>query len=477
MKKIQLWSITDYKSNLTSEESTSMDLWRNLHQEIVKDPYNVFTHIYLNIKDLSRSQEGLLTSVPISIKDNMCTKDAPTSCASKMLKDWIPSYNASIIDFLKSEGAVILGKTNLDEFAMGNTTETSFFGPTHNPWDQEKRFSPGGSSGGAAACVALGYTPVSLASDTGGSIRCPASWTGVLGLKPTYGRVSRYGLVSYAHTLDQIGILGRYAEDIDLLLEIISKKDITDMTYENKPYTKSQLNIENPITIGIIREFFDLVPNALERVYSNALSILENVPNVHLEDIYIPDWEVLLPTYYTIASGEAYSNLARYSGEQYGYKAEDLIKTRLTGFGDEVLRRIKIGQYSLKKGYDEQLYKKAQAIREHFKTIFRNYFRNTRIIALPTMQELALAWEESLTPLESYKSDLLTVPANLLGIPALSLPIGFGTKLGVKLPVGLQLFSSWWDEHYLLKLAYEFQQKSDFHLQLPSYLSCKEEGI
>lgn len=467
MKKIQLWSINDYVSTLTSENSTLLDYWQEIFNEVQLDPFNVFIHTYSILEKPSKRKSGLIASVPISIKDNLCTKDAPTTCASKMLKDWIPSYNASIVDFLRNEGAILIGKTNLDEFAMGNTTETSFFGPTHNPWDHQKRFSPGGSSGGAAACVALGYTPISIASDTGGSIRSPASWVGVLGLKPTYGRVSRYGLVSYAHTLDQIGVLGRYAEDVGLILEIISRKDTKDMTYENKPFFQKDLKIEKKITIGVIQQFFDLLPDSLREVYSNALLTIEKLPNIELEEIVIPDWEVLLPTYYTIASGEAYSNLARYTGEQYGYKAEDLINTRLSGFGDEVLRRIKIGQYSLKKGYDEQLYKKAQIIREHFKSVFKNQFDKTPVILSPTMQQLALAWEETQTPLESYKSDLLTVPANLLGIPALSLPVGFGEKLEVKLPVGLQLYSSWWNEHYLLQIAYEFQQKTDFHLQTP----------
>ncbi|MHA2102643.1 MAG: amidase family protein [Candidatus Hodarchaeales archaeon] len=473
MKEIQLWSINDYKKNLSSEKPSLMDVWEPIFHDLKKDPYNVFiqTHSKLN----TSQKKGLLSSIPISIKDNICTKDLPTSCASKMLKDWIPSYDASVVDFLKSEGAIIVGKTNLDEFAMGNTTETSYFGPSYNPWDEQKRFSPGGSSGGAAVCVALGYTPVALASDTGGSIRCPASWTGVLGLKPTYGRVSRYGLVSYAHTLDQIGILGRYAEDISLILEVISRNDSKDMTYENKPYSHSSIENEQPLTIGIIQEFFNNLPVSQQKIYTNALSLIEKIPNIQLDEVSIPDWDVLLPTYYTIASGEAYSNLARYTGEQYGYKAEDLIKTRLTGFGDEVLRRIKIGQYSLKKGFEEQLYNKAQAIREHFKTIFNNYFKKYSVIALPTMEILPLAWEETPTSLESYKSDILTVPANLLGIPALSIPIGFSKKKGIKFPIGLQLYSSWWNEHLLLQIAREFQQKTDFHLQLPPHQLLKPE--
>jgi aspartyl-tRNA(Asn)/glutamyl-tRNA(Gln) amidotransferase subunit A len=473
MKGIQLWSIGDYNKHLISEESTLMDYWNIIFQDIEKDPFNVFIQTHSKID--SSQKKGLLSSIPISIKDNICTKDLPTSCASKMLKDWIPSYNASVVDFLRNEGAMIVGKTNLDEFAMGNTTETSYFGPSYNPWDKLRGFSPGGSSGGAAACVALGYTPVAIASDTGGSIRCPASWTGVLGLKPTYGRVSRYGLVSYAHTLDQIGIIGRYADDIDLILEIISQKDSNDMTYENKPYQSISMDIEKTLTIGIIQEFFNNLSLSQKNQYTNALSIIEKIPNIQIEEISIPDWDVLLPTYYTIASGEAYSNLARYTGDQYGYKAEDLIKTRLTGFGDEVLRRIKIGQYSLKQGFEEQLYKKAQVIREHFKTIFREYFEKYPVIALPTMQDLPLAWEETQTPLESYKSDLLTVPANLLGIPALSIPIGFGKKKGIEFPLGLQLYSSWWNEHLLLQIAKEFQQKTNFHLKLPPHQLNKSE--
>ncbi|OLS26415.1 MAG: Glutamyl-tRNA(Gln) amidotransferase subunit A [Candidatus Heimdallarchaeota archaeon LC_3] len=475
MKQVELWSILDYKNFIYHNESDLFEIFGHKFQEINRDKFNIFISRKFDFVHSSKEKRGSLFNIPISIKDNLCTKGILTTCASKMLKDWIPSYDASVVTFLKEEQALIIGKTNLDEFAMGNTTETSYFGPTYNPWDSQMRFSPGGSSGGAAVSVALGYVPVAIASDTGGSIRCPASWTGVLGLKPTYGRVSRFGLVSYSHTLDQIGILSRYAEDQSKILEIISRPDPKDMTYENQQFHHESLELTEEISVGILPDFFTLISPMQQEIYSEIIKIFDNHPQIQIEEINIPDWEILLPTYYTIASGEAYSNLSRYTGEQYGYSDGDPDLTRLHGFGKEVLKRIQIGKYSLKQGYDEQLYVKAQNIRQHFKLFFKSIFHKTTIIALPTMLDVAPTWDELKKPLESYQADLLTVPANLLGIPAISIPVGFVKKQGVKLPLGLQLYASWWNERTLLQIASEIQKVTNFHIQLPPSKRIHEE--
>ncbi|MFW9928655.1 MAG: amidase family protein [Candidatus Thorarchaeota archaeon] len=476
MVKIDLWSIKDYQSFFLRDQGSLIDLYSEKFLELQTDYFHAFIFKQTDLTDFFDSFKGKTFPVPISIKDNICTRDFPTTCGSKMLENWYPEYDASIVKFLRSEGFFLIGKTNLDEFAMGNTTATSYFGPSFNPWDVNKEFSPGGSSGGAAVSVACGYCPTAIGSDTGGSLRCPASWTGVLGLKPTYGRVSRFGLVSYAHTLDQIGIIGRYAEDISKILQIISKPDPNDMTYRQHPYIHTNLAIDRPITIGIAQDIFSSSPSDQLTLYHNSLQIIDSIPEIELVEVKLEDLEILLPTYYVTAMGEAYSNLSRYTGEHYGFSAGEVALTRLQGFGIESLRRIKMGSYVLQKGYDQQLYAKAQDIREHYKSIFGSLFSKYPIIALPTMPDFALRWDDEQTIVENYQSDLYTVLANLIGIPALSIPIGFGYKHNVKLPLGLQLLGDWWTEELLLKVAWEFQQKTNYHLQLTPKPKILEEN-
>jgi aspartyl-tRNA(Asn)/glutamyl-tRNA(Gln) amidotransferase subunit A len=467
--KRPLWSISDYQHAYQIEEITIEEIFSNFLNSISNDQYNTFISSIKDVPAINYNESKILSGIPISVKDNICYTDFPTTCASKMLENWISPYNASVISFLLENHATIIGKTNLDEFAMGNSTQTSYFGKSYNPWDIHKRYSPGGSSGGSAISVALGYSPISIGSDTGGSIRCPASFTGVLGLKPTYGRVSRYGLISYAHTLDQIGIFARYAQDLSIVLEIISQSDVNDLTYQKKPYIHSNLEIDKPITVGVDLGSLEILPTIQKELMMNALAKLEEKEYISIQFIKIEDLDILLPTYYVTAFSEAYSNLVRYSGQQFGYDAGNIFSTRLQRFSEEVKRRYDLGSFSLKTGYDEQLYAKSQKIRSYYVDKFKNIFESVDIVALPTMLDAAFSWDECLSPIDSYKADLLTVPANLTGTPALSLPVGFIQKQGVNLPIGLQLIGSWWQEHKLIQLAYAYQQLSTFHLQLPPH--------
>ncbi len=321
--------------------------------------------------------------------------------------------------------------------------------------------------------LALGYSPISIGSDTGGSIRCPASFNGVLGLKPTYGRVSRYGLISYAHTLDQIGVFGRYVSDLSLVLEIISQPDNHDLTYKNKPFKQSSLELEKTLNVGVAFNSFESIPKDQKESFLHVLTLLEHKGFISLVPITLEDLDILLPTYYVTAFSEAYSNLVRYSGQQYGFDAGSISNTRFQGFSYEVKRRFNLGSFSLKTGYDEQLYTKSQKIRSFYIDKFTNLFNTVQVIALPTMLDAAFSWDEFQSPMDSYKADLLTVPANLVGIPALSVPAGFTKKQDVKLPIGLQLMGGWWEEQKLLQIAYAIQNLTDFHLQQPSDLSFK----
>lgn len=462
-----LWSIQDYRNNFIVEGFSFDEFYQDLISRVSQDSTNAFISIIKNIPTKPDDFSKPLAGVPIAVKDNLCYSNFPTTCASKMLKDWVAPYDATVVSYLLQNQATLIGKTNLDEFAMGNDTSTSFFGKSFNPWDHFNRFSPGGSSGGSAISVALGYTPVSIGSDTGGSIRCPASFNGILGLKPTYGRVSRYGLISYAHTLDQIGIFGRYVPDVSLLLEIISQPDANDLTYKNHPFTQSSLEIDAPLNVGVVENSFETIPDDQNQQFNQLLTKLEEKGFITIIPITLEDLEILLPTYYVTAFSEAYSNLVRYSGQQYGFDAGTIFNTRLQGFSDEVKRRFNLGSFSLKTGYDEQLYAKSQKIRSYYVDKFTELFNSVDVIALPTMLDAAFSWDEFQSPIDSYKADLLTVPANLIGTPALSVPAGFSHKQGVKLPIGLQLMGSWWQEQKLFQIAHAIQQITDFHLQLP----------
>ncbi len=419
-----------------------------------------------NIDKLIQNNEKLppLAGMPIAIKDNICTKGVITTCASNMLKSFVAPYEATASSKLWSSGGICLGKTNLDEFAMGSSTETSVFGVTSNPWDINR--VPGGSSGGSAASVAAGFCAAALGSDTGGSIRQPASFCGVVGLKPTYGRVSRWGLVAFASSLDQIGPITNTVSDAAEILYSISGKDPFDSTCLDKSVPNYLTDLNKSIKglkIGIIKECFEhqgLNPEVKESV----LSGVERFKTLGAEIIEVecPRFNDGIATYYVIAPSEASANLARYDGVKYGYRSSEgknLIdmtsKSRAEGFGDEVQRRILIGTYALSAGYSDAYYKKAQKVRTLIRKDFDNAFKKVDILLTPTCPTTAFLKGDFVNdPLSMYLSDLLTVPVNLAGLPAISIPCGFDTK---GLPIGMQLIGDVLEEGRILNAANIFE--------------------
>jgi len=419
-----------------------------------------------NIDKLIQNKEILpaLAGLPIAIKDNICTRGVATTCASKMLKSFAAPYESTASSKLWSSGGICLGKTNLDEFAMGSSTETSVFGVTSNPWDTNR--VPGGSSGGSAASVAAGFCSAAIGSDTGGSIRQPASFCGVVGLKPTYGRVSRWGLIAFASSLDQIGPITNTVSDAAEILYSISGKDPLDSTCLDIPVPNylSDLNKSiKDLKIGIIKECFEH-PGLNSEVKESVLSAVERFKTLGAEifDVECPRFNDGIATYYVIAPSEASANLARYDGVKYGYrsnKASNLLemtsKSRAEGFGDEVQRRILIGTYALSAGYSDAYYKKAQKVRTLIRKDFDNAFKKVDILLTPTCPTTAfMKGNYANDPLSMYLSDLLTVPANLAGLPAISIPCGFDTK---GLPIGLQLIGNVLEENKILNAANIFE--------------------
>jgi len=405
-----------------------------------------------------------LAGMPIAIKDNICTKGVVTTCASKMLKSFVAPYESTASSKLWSSGSICLGKTNLDEFAMGSSTETSVFGVTSNPWDINR--VPGGSSGGSAASVAAGLCSAAIGSDTGGSIRQPASFCGVVGLKPTYVRVSRCGLVAFASSLDQIGPITNTVSDAAEILYLISGKDPLDSTCLDKPVPNylSDLNKSiKDLKIGIIKECFDH-PGLNQEVKESVIAGVERFKTLGAEIIEIdcPRFNDGIATYYVIAPSEASANLARYDGVKYGYRSEEgsnlldmTSKSRAEGFGDEVQRRILIGTYALSAGYSDAYYKKAQKVRTLIRKDFDNAFKKVDVLLTPTCPTTAFLKGDFVNdPLSMYLSDLLTVPANLAGLPAISIPCGFDTK---GLPIGMQLIGNVLEEDRILNVANIFE--------------------
>jgi len=416
---------------------------------------------------------GSLAGVVVAVKDNICTRGIRTTCSSRMLENFVPPYDATVIERLKAADAIIIGKTNMDEFAMGSTTETSYFGATHNPWDLSK--VPGGSSGGSAAAVIAEETTVALGSDTGGSIRCPASYCSVIGLKPTYGLVSRYGLIAYANSLEQIGPLTRSVEDCALLLSVISGHDSRDSTSVDLPakdYLKNLPDDMRGIKIGLPREFFgEGIEDAVKDAVLKAIDKLEDL-GASCFEISLPMMKYALAAYYIIAMSEASSNLARYDGLRYGYRDENargsfdevFSKNRREGFGAEVRRRIILGTYALSAGYFEQYYIKALKIRTLIRRDFERALKDADVIVGPTMPLLPFNLGERIDdPLKLYMCDILTVPANLTGCPAISIPCGFKNGL----PVGMQIIGRPFDEDTILKVAYAFEQSTNYHKLRP----------
>lgn len=419
---------------------------------------------------------GLLAGIPVGIKDNLCTKGVPTTCASRILENFVPPYESTATQKLADVGAVMVGKTNLDEFAMGSSTENSAYQVTANPWDLSR--VPGGSSGGSAAAVSSQECVVALGSDTGGSIRQPASFCGVVGMKPTYGLVSRYGLVAYASSLDQIGPFANTVEDAAILLSAIAgydPKDSTSLKVAIPDYAaslKPDFKPRGQLRIGVIKETFgEGLDSVVEQAVTKAVELLQSLgAEIHI--ISCPRFRYGLPTYYIIAPSEASANLARYDGVKYGYRAPDAdnllsmyTRTRATGFGTEVKRRIMIGTYALSAGYYDAYYLKAQKVRTLIKQDFEKAFGVVDILVCPTSPTTAFkAGEKTTDPLSMYLTDLMTIPVNLAGLPSLSLPCGFDDQ---GLPIGLQLIGNVLREDQLFQVAYAYEQSTSWHLHKP----------
>jgi aspartyl-tRNA(Asn)/glutamyl-tRNA(Gln) amidotransferase subunit A len=418
---------------------------------------------------------GLLTGIPIATKDNMCTRGIRTTCGSKVLENFVPPYESTVTERLAAAGAISLGKTNLDEFAMGSSTENSAYQLTANPWDVER--VPGGSSGGSAAAVAARECVVALGSDTGGSIRQPAAFCGVVGLKPTYGLVSRYGLVAYASSLDQIGPLAPTVEDAAILLQEIAgydPRDSTSLNVEIPDYSKAllpSLDRRNKRRIGVIKETFgEGLDPVVEAAVEKAIQQLQDL-GAEIQVISCPQFRYGLPTYYIIAPSEASSNLARYDGVKYGIRKDDTslmsmyTKTRAEGFGEEVKRRIMIGTYALSAGYYDAYYLKAQKVRTLIKQDFERAFDQVDVLVCPTAPTTAFkAGDKVDDPISMYLSDLMTIPVNLAGLPGMSLPCGFDDQ---GMPIGLQLISNVLREDLLFEVGYAYEQATNWHQQTP----------
>ncbi|MFH1288959.1 MAG: Asp-tRNA(Asn)/Glu-tRNA(Gln) amidotransferase subunit GatA [bacterium] len=414
-----------------------------------------------------------LEGIPIAVKDNMCTEGMPTTCASKILSNFNPPYSAEVIKKLEDAGMIIIGKTNMDEFAMGSSTENSAYGQTCNPWNLA--CAPGGSSGGSAAAVAADEAPLALGSDTGGSIRQPASFCGVVGLKPTYGRISRYGLVAFASSLDQIGPIAREVYDSALLFQAIAGHDPKDSTSADLPVPNImdflKKNIKG-LQLGIPREYFNPEMDVeVKNKLSEAIKKLTGLGAI-VKEISLPHTEYAVSVYYLIATSEASANLARYDGVRYGFranKAESLSemygKTRGEGFGAEVKRRIMLGTYALSAGYYDAYYLKAQKVRTLIKRDFDDAFKTCDAIITPTSPTPAFKLGEKVEdPLQMYLSDIFTISANLAGIPGVSIPCGFSKS---NLPIGLQILGRPFDEGTILQIAYNFEQAAGYHLRKP----------
>jgi aspartyl-tRNA(Asn)/glutamyl-tRNA(Gln) amidotransferase subunit A len=416
---------------------------------------------------------GKLSGIPILIKDNICVNGEETTCASRILKGFRPPYDATVVKKLKLSGSVLIGKANMDEFAFGSSCETSCYGPTKNPWDLAR--IPGGSSGGSAAAVAADETILALGSDTGGSIRQPASLCGVVGLKPTYGRVSRYGLIAFASSLDQIGPITKDVRDAALLLSVIAGHDEMDSTSVNTPvpdYEKSLVKDVKGLVIGVPKEYFiEGLDEEVDTSVRTAIGVLKDL-GAKVVEISLPHTQYAVATYYIVAPAEASSNLARFDGVGYGFRAADskdmidmYVKTRSEGFGDEAKRRILLGTYCLSAGYYDAYYLKAQKVRTRIKEDFDNAFKLCDLIVTPTTPTPAFKiGEKASDPLSMYLSDVYTIPANLAGLPAISVPCGF-SKNG--LPIGLQMLAKPFDEETIFRAAYTFEQVTEHYKRKP----------
>lgn len=420
---------------------------------------------------------GALAGVPVALKDNLCTNGVETTCASKILQGFVPPYDATVVQNLRDADAVFVGKTNLDEFAMGSSCENSAFFPTRNPWN--RTCVPGGSSGGSAAAVAADFAPLALGSDTGGSIRQPAAFCGLLGLKPTYGRVSRFGLVAFASSLDQVGPFARTADDAALMMNVLSGADDYDSTSvpgrDVRDYRASLTGDIRGLRLGLPREYLgEGVSHAVRKSVMRAVETLKSL-GATVEECSLPTTDYALAAYYIVAPAEASSNLARYDGVRYGFRAKDVQsiadlyeRTREEGFGEEVKQRILIGTYALSAGYYDAFYTKAQQVRTRIRQEFEEAWERFDALVTPTAPTVAFRiGEKSSDPLAMKLSDICTIPANMAGIPALSLCCGFDEG-ETNLPIGIQLMAAPFAEGTLLRLSHAYQQATEWHTRRPT---------
>ncbi len=477
-------SIVELRQGLRDKQFSSTELTRAFLDRIgaLDQRYNCYISVDENAalaaaaaadKRLSAGDGSALTGIPVAHKDIFCTEGLRTSCGSRMLDNFIPPYNATLIERFNDEGAVVLGKTNMDEFAMGSSNESSYYGPVRNPWDTS--LVPGGSSGGSAAAVAARLAPAATGTDTGGSIRQPAALCGITGLKPTYGRVSRLGMIAFASSLDQAGPMARSAEDCALLLNTMAGHDPLDSTSSATPVEDYTANLGGDIEglrIGLPAEYFgEGLDSETGKAVQAALQELEAL-GAQLVEVSLPHSQLSIPTYYVIAPAEASTNLSRFDGVRYGHRCENpadlhdlYTRTREEGFGDEVKRRILVGTYALSAGYYDAYYKKAQQVRRLVKADFMACFEQVDVLAGPTTPGPAFALgAKTGDPVSMYLEDVYTLAVNLAGLPGMSVPAG----LAAGKPVGLQLIGRHFDESRLLNVAHRFQQATDWHLQQPS---------
>lgn len=486
---MELYELTvhELRDKLAKKEITSEDITKSYIKRIeekepeVKAFVNTTTENAIEIaKEIDKKRaEGEklseLAGIPIGIKDNICTKGVKTTCSSRMLENFVSPYDATVMEKVKDEDLIMLGKCNMDEFAMGASTEYSYFKKTSNPWNLNK--VPGGSSGGSAAAVAAGMVPWALGSDTGGSVRQPSSFCGTVGLKPTYGLVSRYGLVAFASSLDQIGTITKDVEDNAMLLNVIAghdAKDSTSVNVEKKDYTKALINDVKGLKIGIPKEYFGegINPEVKEAVMNVAKKYEELGATVEECSISVTDYA--LATYYIIACAEASSNLGRFDGIRYGYRTENFSNlkdiyrnSRSEGFGSEVKRRIILGTYVLSSGYYDAYYKKAQKVRTIVKQAFKDLFKKYDVLLTPTSPTVAFdIGTRSNNPLEMYLADICTVSINIGGVPAMSVPCGLDSE---GMPIGFQLIGNHFDEETLYRAAYTYEQNTDFKSNKPTF--------
>jgi len=463
------------KSNKIKPEDYLKELFNRIKK--TEPQIKAYVRTFDDVLNNFKLKGGFLSGVPIAIKDNICIKNRPATCCSKILEGFEPPYNATVIEKLNEADAVIIGSANMDEFAFGSSTENSCYGPTRNPWNENRVV--GGSSGGSAAAVASGQTILALGSDTGGSIRQPAAFCGVVGLKPTYGRVSRYGLVAFASSLDQIGPITADVRDAAMLLNVIAgydERDSTSADIDVPDYTKSLEEDVKGLKIGVPKEYFvEGIDPQVKKAVGRAINVLEDL-GARFKEVSLPHTEYAVATYYIVATAEASSNLARFDGVQYGLRSVpsqaeespmlDMYKyTRGEGFGQEAKRRIILGTYALSSGYYEAYYLKAQKVRTLIKRDFDEAFKECDCIITPTSPTAAFKiGERTADPLSMYLSDIFTISANLAGIPAISIPCGFTKE---RLPVGLQILAKPFAEETIFRLACTYEQNTDWHKIYP----------